>query len=152
MTEANPKGMVFAKGTVIISLTLMSLFLFSVCCSLAADAVPDLKGTWQGKSQAVAVGKLGHTKHSPKPVFISVEFTIQIDSQEGMFIYGVKQSKKKKEEIVGVIKPDNKSIYMSDLDGYYVGTLLSPDQMEMVYLEAGAASRVASYTVYKRVK
>jgi hypothetical protein len=152
MTEASPKEMVFTKGTVIFSLTLMSLFLFRVCCSFAADAVPDLMGTWQCKSQAVVVGKLGHTEHSDKPVFTSVELTIRIDGQEGMLIYGVKESKKGSEEILGVIKPDNKSIYMTDLDGYYVGTLLSPDQMETVYLEAGTESRVAAYAVYKRVK
>ncbi len=152
MKEASPKGKVFAKGAVIVSLTFMSLFFFGVCCSIAADALPNLKGTWQGKTQSVAVGKLGHTEHSVKPKFTSVDFTIRIDEQEGMLFYGVKQSKKAKEQMLGVIKPDNKSIYIADHDGYYVGTLLSPDEMEMVYLEAGTQSRVASYTVYKRVK
>ena len=63
-----------------------------------------------------------------------------------------RKAKKVSEEILGVIKPDNKSIYMTDRDGYYVGTLLSPDQMETVYLEAGTELRVAAYAVYKRVK
>ncbi len=152
MKAPSPKGKVFAKGAVIISLTFMSLFFFGVCCSLAADAVPDLKGTWQGKTQSVAVGKLGHTEPSVKPKFTSAEFTFRIEKQEGMVFYGEKQSKKAKEQMLGVIKPDNKSIYIADRDGYYVGTLLSPDEMEMVYLEAGIQSRVASYTVYKRVK
>lgn len=152
MTERNPKGELFARGTVIVSLVLMSLFFFGVSHSLAADAAPDLKGAWQGKAQVVAVGKLGHTEHTVKPVFRSVEFTIRINAQEGMFFYGVKQSKKAEEEILGVIKPDNKTIYISDTDGYYIGTLISPDQIEMVYLEAGTKSRVTSYTVYKRVK
>lgn len=148
----SPKGKFYAKGMVIITLTLMSLFSFGACYSFAADAAPDLRGTWQSNAKGVAVGKLGHTEHSAKPKFLSKEFTIRIDVQEGLFFHGFKQSKKAKEEIVGVIKPDNKSIYMSDTDGYYVGTLISPDQMEMVYLEAGTKSRVAAYSVYTRVK
>ena len=72
----------------------MSLFAFSVCGCFAADAVPDLRGTWQCKSQAVVFGKLGHTEQSDKPVFTSVEFTLRIYGQEGMFIHGVKESKK----------------------------------------------------------
>ncbi len=150
--EASPKGTVFTRGAVIISLVLMGLFFFRVCDSLAADAVPVLKGTWQGESHAVVVGKLGHREHTAKPVFSSAKFTIRIEGQDGRFIYGVKESKKASEGLLGVIKPDNKSIYMADHDGYYMGTLLSPDRMEMIYLEAGTESRVASYGVYTRVK
>ncbi len=152
MKEARTKKTIFTKGTMVFVLSLLSLFLIGVCSSFAADAVPDLKGTWQGKSHSVAVGKLGHREPTEKPVFTSVEFTLRIDQQEDMLFHGVKKSKKGSEQILGVMKPDNKSIYMSDHDGYYIGTLLSPDEMEMIYLEAGTKSRVASYTVYKRMK
>lgn len=152
MTEGNSKGRFLARGTAIIGLALMSFFFFGVRCSLAADAAPDLKGVWEGKVQVAGFGELGHTEHTVKPVFKTVELTIRITAQEGMVFSGFKESKKAKEEMLGLIKPDNKSIYMSDTDGYYIGTLISPDEMEIVYLEAGTKSRVASYAVYKRVK
>jgi hypothetical protein len=64
MTEGSSKAKFFVESTVIVSLTVMSLFFFGVCCSFAADATPDLKGTWQAKAQGVAVGKLGHMGHT----------------------------------------------------------------------------------------
>lgn len=152
MTGVRPKGTRFAGIAAVAVAVLLGVFSLSICCAVAADTVPDLKGTWQGKSQSVAVGKLGHTTDLKKPAFLSADFTLRIDAQEGRLVYGTKQSKKSTEQILGVISADGKSVYFADHDGYYMMTILAPDQLEAIYLEAGTKSRVASTTIYKRVK
>src|SRR5215212_7264948 len=74
-------------------------------CALAADAVPDLTGTWQGTAQAVAFGRLTHTKPTTKPTFVSVKLTLRVQRQQGRVFYGVKQSNRASEQLVGVIGP-----------------------------------------------
>jgi hypothetical protein len=49
-----------------------------------------------------------------------------------------------------VVGPD-KTVSLADEDGYYAGTLLASNKLQLIYLEAGQQSRVASYTIYKRV-
>jgi hypothetical protein len=139
------------KGKACIALLAFAVLVSWAWSSLAADAVPDLTGTWQGTIQSVGSGKRTHAGPTDKATFVSVELTIRIDRQQGRVFYGVKQSKRASEEVVGVVRPDN-TVYLADHDGYQVGTLLAPDQMELVYLEAGRGSRVAGYIVYKRVK
>jgi hypothetical protein len=120
-------------------------------CALAADAVPDLTGTWQGTAQAVAFGRLTHAKPTTKPTFVSVKLTIRVQQQQGRVFYGVKQSNRASEQLVGVVGPD-KTVSLADEDGYYAGTLLAPNKLQLVYLEAGQQSRAAAYIVYKRVR
>src|SRR5215213_11818812 len=83
--------------------------------------------------------------------FISIEFTIRIQRQQGRAFYGITQSKRASEQFVGVVGLD-KSIYFADPEGYYVGTLLASNKLELVYLEAGRKLRVAGYAVLKRVR
>jgi hypothetical protein len=134
-----------------IALLAMAVLVLWAGASLAADAVPDLTGTWQGTIQSVGSGMRTHGEPTDKPAFASVDLTIRIDRQQGRVFYGIKQSKRASEAVVGVIRPDN-TVYFADQDGYQVGNLLAPDEMEQVYLEAGLKSRVAGYIVYKRVK
>jgi hypothetical protein len=120
-------------------------------CALAADAVPDLTGTWQGTIQSVGSGQRTHAKPITKPTFVSVKLTLRVQRQQGRVFYGVKQSNRASEQFVGVVGLD-KSIYFADPEGYYVGTLLASNKLELVYLEAGRKSRVAGYAVLKRVR
>ena len=119
-------------------------------CALAADAVPDLTGTWQGTAQAVAFGRLTHANPTTKPTFISVKLTLRVQQQQGRVFYGIKQSNRASEQLVGVVGPD-KTVSLADEDGYQVGTLLAPNKLQLVYLEAGQQSRAAAYIVYTRV-
>ena len=120
-------------------------------CALAADAVPDLTGTWQGTTQAVAFGRLTHAKPTTKPTFVSVKLTLRVQQQQGRVFYGIKQSNRASEQLVGVVGPD-KTVSLADEDGYYAGTLRAPNKLQLVYLEAGQQSRAAAYIVYKRVR
>lgn len=120
-------------------------------CSLAADAAPNLIGTWKGTIQSVGSGQRTHANPTTKPTFVSVKLTIRIKQQKGRAFYGIKQSNRAFEQLVGVVGPD-KTVYFADEDGYQVGTLLAPNRLQQVYLEAGQQSQVAGYIVYKRVR
>ena len=104
----------------------------------AGSEIPDLKGTWSLKNQAVGHDKL--TEIQPdrhvdlKNRFAEVEFTLKIDRQDGFRFSGVKASGKRTEKVSGVIGFDNKTVYMVDDDGILLCKLVSPDKMEQIYL------------------
>lgn len=129
----------------------MAVLVLWAGCSLAGDAVPNLTGAWKGTGQTVGSGQRTHARSTAKSTFISIEFTIRIQRQKGRAFYGITQSKRASEPFVGVVELD-KSIYFADPEGYYVGTLLASNKLELVYLEAGRKSRVAGYAVLKRVR
>jgi hypothetical protein len=120
-------------------------------CSLAADPIPNLTGTWKGSLQSVGSGQRTHAKPIAQATFVAVNLTIRIKRQKGRVFYGIKQSNRASEQLVGMVGPD-KTVYLADEDGYQAGDLLAPNKLELVYLEAGQMSRVAGYIVYKRVR
>jgi hypothetical protein len=74
-------------------------------CALAADAVPNLTGAWKGTGQTVGSGQRTHAKPTTKPTFVSVKLTIRVQQQQGRVFYGIKQSSRASEQLVGVIGP-----------------------------------------------
>ncbi len=122
-------------------------------CSLAADAVPDLTGTWKGTTQSVGVGQRPLTPVNPatKPTFVALKLNLQIQRQKGRVFYGIKFNKRAREPIAGVLGTDN-TVYLADTDGYDTGTLFAPNKLELAYVEAGRRTRIAAYTIYKRVR
>jgi hypothetical protein len=114
----------------------------------AEKPVPDLTGVWKGTTQSVAMGKLGHTDATTAPKFLHVDFTLTIDKQEGPNFYGTKTSAKGKETVLGVIH--GHLVSMVDDDGIYNGRLTSAHSLQLIYLEAGTNSKVASITTYER--
>jgi hypothetical protein len=121
------------------------LVAFIAVPALAETAIPDLRGTWTGESESIVRGR-GNPHHRAKvadePRLSSAMFTMVIDKQDGRRFSGTWSSPKSTEKIIAVVSRNN-SIYLIDEDGYTVGTLLAPNQMELCYLQQGAA-RVAS--------
>ena len=125
--------------------------LMALATPAAADnAPPDLRGTWKGESQSIV---LGGTPHHPKqagePRLKSVAFTLVIDKQDGRRFSGTFSSARHSETVIAVISRSG-AIYMVDDDGYDVGTMLTPDRMEICYLHLSSASRIASCTELTR--
>jgi len=110
--------------------------------------VPDLTGVWKGTTQSVAMGKLGHAEPTTAPKFLRADFTLTIEKQEGQTFYGTKASAKGKETVLGVIH--GHLVSMADDDGIYNGRLNSANSMQLIYLEPGTTSKVASITTYER--
>ena len=118
----------------------------------AADAIPQLTGVWSGQATGgVVFGKLGHQPATTEPVFkdTSVTWTITIDKQEGPGLIGSWASPNKKEQLIGVIRPDNKTVLFVDPDTFFSGMLRSEDEMEACLQENGE-SMVATCYIFKR--
>jgi hypothetical protein len=126
--------------------------LMALATPAAADnAVPDLRGTWKGESQSIVLGGTAHHPGQPanQPRLTSVAFTLVIDKQEGRRFSGTFSSARHSETVIAVISRSG-AIYMVDDDGYDVGTMLTPDRMEICYLHLSSASRIASCTELTR--
>jgi hypothetical protein len=128
------------------------LAIFAATPCLAGPSVPDLKGTWTGTNYGMVAG---HTPHTEKRKMDQVKtldltLTIKIDKQEGARFAGIKTSKKYSERVVGVIAPDNKTIYMVDEDGYFDGRLTPDNKLELCYRHTNRYGLVAACTVYTK--
>lgn len=131
----------------------MSKFLWIVTlAALAAapaagqTAFPDLRGTWKGESESIIVG--GDQPHhaatkSNAAELRSVAFTLTVDMQDGRRFSGTFSSARGSSEVVGVISRTG-TIFLADTNGHSNGTLLAPNRLELCYLHASPASRVAS--------
>ena len=74
-----------------------------------------------------------------------VAFTLMIEKQDGRRFSGTFSSAKHKEAVIAVISR-NGTVYMVDDDGYSIGTLLSPNRLELCYMKRGPNGNVASCT------
>jgi hypothetical protein len=115
--------------------------------ALAQTAVPDLRGTWKGESQTIAIGSAPHhpEDQAGEPRLTSVPFTMVIDKQEGRRFSGTFSSPRHTEKVIAVISQSG-PIYLADDDGYTIVTMLAPNRMEMCYMHSSTGARVASCT------
>ncbi len=123
-----------------------TIFLAGASAALAQSDAPDLTGKWVAKGAVGAgYGKLGHTDTIPKPKWTSptATWTLDIQQQNGRGLIGVWGSKKRTENILGVIRRDGETVLFVDEDSYFQGTLLSPDTMELCLQETGESLVVA---------
>ena len=121
--------------------------------ALAQEQIFDMPGTWTGQSTIVVAGPNKHTGHNvPETKFYDVSVTYRIDKQEGRRFVGKKISRKHTEDIIGVISQDNKSFYAVDSNGYMIGKINSPSEIETYYLEAKPPSMVCSANKLRRQK
>ena len=113
----------------------------------AQDAIPNVVGTWKGDSQSIVLsgGNTHHRGKSAGPRMSNVPFTLVVDQQDGRRFSGTFSSARHKEIVIAVISR-NGAIYMVDDDGYTVGTLLSPNRLELCYMKRAQDGRVASCT------
>jgi hypothetical protein len=132
----------------------MSFMLSMSVTALAGSDIPDIKGTWVWKDQAVVhyrtpeLPAKTHLEATTK--YAEIEFILIIDKQEGFRFSGTKTSKKWTESVSGVIGFDNKTVYMVDDNGFFICRLVSPDKMEEVYLHATKTHSVAARGVMIR--
>ena len=114
--------------------------------SAAETAFPDLRGTWKGESESIVLGE-GNPHHPPtqaaEPQLRSVAFTLTIDRQNGRRFSGTFASARSSRTVIAVISITG-SVHLVDEDGFSVGTLLTPNRMELCYLHLSPPSRIAS--------
>jgi len=118
--------------------------------SAAQTAFPDLRGTWKGESESIVLGA-EHTHHpatqSNAPELRSVPFTLMIDKQDGRRFSGTFSSARRTAQVIGVISRSG-TIFLADSEseGLANGTMLASNRLELCYLHASSATRIASCT------
>ena len=120
----------------------------------AESEIPDLKGTWIIQASGHMVLKPG-APHPPEvgPGFHELEIPLVIDKQDGFRFSGYKQvTKEFRKEVSGVIGFDNTTIYMTEENAITIGTLVSPEKMECIFLESGKCLSIASREIISRKK
>jgi len=131
-----------------------------VCClglmllagqAWAQEQIPNLVGTWESQMDLVQQHSVqsGHKRDLDK-------FLVVIESQEGRSFRGHKQhikgAKVVKEKISGVIYWDNKTLYTVDHEkGFNHATIVSPTEIQGVYLEEGKKGMAVLYK-WKKIK
>lgn len=106
--------------------------LFAMLLSTASTAsdIPNLVGTWSGKTNTISEKKGLKTRDR------TVQITEQTDRRfRGFFVY-----EDGRKDFFGVIMPDNTSFaWVSETSrGYSHGRILGPDQIASCYIESGA--------------
>ena len=124
-----------------IVILLIGLLIGSSYTIADSAAIPDILGNWTGSS-------VGHAK--ALGFFDNVtNMSLIVSEQKGMAFNGTLTYLSafgvvKKKGFSGVFDSDLKTFYMSEYDsGMDIGTLVSPDEMSLVYIDTGENSQAA---------
>ena len=131
------------RGTVALALALAT---FIAGPAVAADAFPDLKGTWTGKGEGVFVTSPGSPTHSQ---FGTVDITVVIDAQEDRRFAGTIEMSGATKPIVGVVLMSGRILW-SEPGGFVEGHLSDENTIEGCFLRVSEFSQLAACEVLKR--
>ena len=100
---------------------------------LSAAEIPNLVGNWTGSYEGYANG-IGY-----KATNETGAITLVISEQQGrLFTGNLREMGQGTAAVSGVIALDNQTFYMTESDGGYdIGTVLTSDTIELLYLEDG---------------
>ncbi len=136
------------------SLLLTMALLGTAPLPLAAQEVPNLVGTWTGRSPAVHIGPTPYRDPEREGVNFpenALEFTYTITHQEGNRFTGVlslSSGTAHRETLIGALQPDNRGGIMLDDDGQHTFTLRDPNTMDVCYHHSYPLTKVvACYTI-----
>ncbi len=140
-----------AKCTVVIAVLLVAAI------GLSVAEIPNLVGNWTGSIKGFSkdIGYMDVNKPG--------DLTMVISEQKGQAFIGNFSLNfslpkaglmQETEGFSGIIGSDNKTLYFAEYDkGYDIGTILSNDTIEAVYIEDGDEPTTGAYiTIYHRMK
>ena len=124
------------------------LVLVFLATGITAAKVPDLQGNWTGSWSGYDDGK-GYSNVSENGSIL-----FNFEAQKDRLFIGNLTIKLKNETFAsgfaGAIGLDNKTLYISQFDkGYSLGTIISNDEMELIYLSDGKGGSVAIDRLYR---
>ncbi len=131
----------------ILCLALLAL-VFSATGICAAE-VPDLLGKWTGSWSAYDEGT-GYS-NSTETGSIVLNFTEQEDRIfAGNMTFKLDNETEGGKGFAGAVGLDNKTLYIAEFDkGYALGTIISNDEIELIYLADGENASVAIDRLYR---
>jgi len=127
-----------------IGLLLFILITTGICTA----QVPDLVGNWTG-SQNTYIAENGSYK-----LFENQSTSLVITEQKDRLFTGYvtypSEGKVIVEHLAGAISLDNKTFYVGESnEGYDIGTIISDDEIELIYLADGEYGRTVINTLYR---
>jgi hypothetical protein len=139
--------------TTLIATTLVCATLLSA--NTLADNHSTLLGTWTGKSNTAVIGQALHFGQAEgRDVrFVSTEFTLVIEKEQGRNFAGYFMSKLDKEPIAGAFMADMMNGVFVDSDGSATFSRTGKDRLEVCYTHVpspGNSSSVAACILYTR--
>ncbi len=120
-----------------------------LAADISAAQVPDLLGIWTASWSSYDNG-MGFSNSTENE-----SLTLAILEQEGRIFagnitYKADNETKGSDGFAGAIGRDGESLYIAEFDeGYCLGTIISNDEMELIYLEDGENGSVAIDRLYR---
>lgn len=141
------------------SLQLLALLGALVLASTSASAEeqwPDLQGTWEGHTQAVAVGNTTHHGNgsSDTPRMVDTRFIIHINHQVGRRFSGNIESTHtagQRVTFVGTFTNDQHHATIVDSDGTQQFRLISDNEFELCYTHSTSDGHAAGCGTFSRL-
>lgn len=128
--------------------SIWSILLILMITGICTAEVPNLVGNWTG-SQNTYVAENGSYK-----LFENQSTSLVITEQKDRLFTGYVSYPSDGKEIVeylaGAIVLDNKTFYVGEMnEGYDIGTIISDDEIELIYLADGENGRTVINTLYR---
>jgi hypothetical protein len=131
--------------------------------ALAADAIPDIRGKWVGKTHTIVAGMPLHWPSNrgtfDKPGLCEKDLEIDITGQTDNRFWGNQiftgNGERTQEPMIGELTGANyRTIILVDTDGYLNGQLIDNDTISFCYTQAGGKTEtsVVSCTQIKRAR
>ena len=119
------------------------LVLVFLATGISAAEVPDLLGIWTGSWSAYDEGEgYSNSMENGSLIFAFLEQDDRIFA--GNVTIKLENETEIGEGFAGAIGLDNKTLYIAEFDkGYALGTIISDDDMELIYLADGENASVA---------
>jgi len=120
-----------------------------VAAGVSSAQLPDLVGNWTGGAAGYIEGR-GYWETSNSSAIV-----VMVEEQKdrlftGRMIFRLAEGEQRVEGFSGSIALDNKTLYLAEHDrGYDIGTMISPDEMELIYLEDGENLTAAIDHLYR---
>jgi len=124
------------------------ILLILMTAGICTAEVPDLVGNWAG-SQNTYVAENGSYK-----LFENQSTSLVIAEQKDRLFTGYvtypSDGKEIVENLAGAIGLDNKTFYVGEMnEGYDFGTIISDDEIELIYLADGENGRTVINRLYR---
>jgi hypothetical protein len=125
------------------------LVLVFLATGISAAEVPDLLGIWTGSWSAYDEGEgYSNSMENGSLIFAFLEQDDRIFA--GNITIKLENETEIGEGFAGAIGLDNRTLYIAEFDkGYALGTIISDDEMELIYLADGENASVAIDKLYR---
>ena len=110
--------------------------------------IPYLVGNWTGSQNTYVAENGSYTLYENQST--SLVITEQKDRLFTGYVTYPSDGKEIVENLAGAIGLDNKTYYMAEIkEGYDFGTIISDDEIELMYLADGENGRIVINTLYR---